>query len=74
MSNVEKISISLPREMIDYIKESVERGYYASTSEVLREAVRDWQRKEIERRYEALKPKSLAHLKRMIQKGDRLSG
>jgi antitoxin ParD1/3/4 len=69
MSNVEKISVSLPREMIDYMRESVDRGYYASTSEVLREAVRDWQRKEIDRRYENLRPKSHADLKRMIQEG-----
>jgi antitoxin ParD1/3/4 len=69
MSNVEKISVSLPREMIDYMRESVEHGYYASTSEVLREAVRDWQRKEVVRRYENLKPKSFADLKRMVQEG-----
>lgn len=69
MSNIEKISVSLPHEMIDYMRESVDRGYYASTSEVLREAVRDWQRKEVVRRYENLKPKSVADLKRMIQEG-----
>jgi antitoxin ParD1/3/4 len=69
MSNVEKISVSLPREMIDYMKESIERGLYASTSEILREAVRDWQRKEIVRRHDALTPKSHEDLRRMIQEG-----
>jgi antitoxin ParD1/3/4 len=69
MSNVEKISISLPRDMIEDIRESVERGVYATTSEALRDAVRDWQRKEIVRRYESLKPKSLADLRRMVQQG-----
>ncbi|MGH6854274.1 MAG: type II toxin-antitoxin system ParD family antitoxin [Aestuariivirga sp.] len=42
MANVEKISIALPSEMIGRIKEAVEGGTYASTSEVIREALRDW--------------------------------
>jgi antitoxin ParD1/3/4 len=69
MSNVEKISIALPSEMIEDIKEAVDRGDYATTSEVVRDALRDWQRREIVRRHEALKPKSLADLKRMVREG-----
>src|ERR1700679_3787377 len=69
MSNVEKISIALPSEMIEDIKEAVDRGDYATTSEVLRDAVRDWQRREVVRRYENLRPKSLADLKRMVREG-----
>ena len=40
MSAPEKISITLPTEMITAIKARVDAGNYASTSEVLREAMR----------------------------------
>ena len=36
----EKLSITLPAEMVSIIKARVQSGSYASTSEVLREAVR----------------------------------
>ncbi len=42
MSTVEKVSIALPREMTAMLKEVVKAGEYASTSEVVREALRDW--------------------------------
>ena len=45
----EKISITLPPDMLSDIKERVEAGHYASTSEVIREAIRLWQRVEEER-------------------------
>jgi antitoxin ParD1/3/4 len=44
MQNAEKLSITLTSEMVRTIKESVESGEYASTSEVLRDAFRIWQR------------------------------
>jgi antitoxin ParD1/3/4 len=44
----EKLSITLPPEMVRTIKGKVEAGAYASTSEVIREAVRVWQRQEEE--------------------------
>ncbi|HEY2068978.1 MAG TPA: ribbon-helix-helix protein, CopG family [Rhizomicrobium sp.] len=43
MSNVEKISIALPSEMLETIRDAVESGGYATTSEVIREALRHWQ-------------------------------
>ena len=46
----EKLSITLPSEMVRTIKEKVEAGIYGSTSEVIREAVRLWQREEEEHR------------------------
>jgi antitoxin ParD1/3/4 len=49
MSNVEKISVSLPKEMASLLKNVVATGAYASTSEIMREAVRDWQEKQEER-------------------------
>jgi antitoxin ParD1/3/4 len=41
-SKVQKISIALPKEMIEDIRYAVGTGQYASTSEVIREAVREW--------------------------------
>jgi antitoxin ParD1/3/4 len=46
----EKLSITLPTEMVTLIKTRVEAGDYASTSEVLREAMRVWMRQEEEHR------------------------
>jgi antitoxin ParD1/3/4 len=46
----EKLSITLPTEMVNLIKTRVEAGDYASTSEVLRAAMRVWMRQEEEHR------------------------
>lgn len=45
MATVEKISIALPPEMTALVREAVDTGEYASSSEVIREALRDWKRK-----------------------------
>ena len=45
MTAVAKISIALTSEQFGAIREAVEAGEYATTSEVVREAVRDWQSK-----------------------------
>src|SRR4249920_2552672 len=42
---VQKISIALPKEMVDDIRYAVDSGQYATTSEVIREAVREWRGK-----------------------------
>jgi len=42
MSTIEKISIALPLEMITIVRGAVETGEFASTSEVVRDALRDW--------------------------------
>jgi antitoxin ParD1/3/4 len=42
MSNVEKISIALTPDLALLVQQAVESGGYASTSEVIREALRDW--------------------------------
>ncbi len=44
----EKISITLPLDMLTDIKKKVKAGAYASTSEVIREAMRLWQKQEEE--------------------------
>ncbi len=45
MSSVEKISIALPPEMVAQLRQAVDTGEYASSSEVVRDALRDWTRK-----------------------------
>ncbi len=40
--SVEKISIALPPEMVAQVRQAVETGEYASSSEVVRDALRDW--------------------------------
>jgi antitoxin ParD1/3/4 len=47
MSSVEKISIALPPEMVAQVRRAVEAGEYASSSEVIRDALRDWARKRV---------------------------
>ena len=43
MAEVQKISIALTTEQIGSLKAAVETGEYATTSEIVREAIRDWQ-------------------------------
>lgn len=43
-ANVEKISVALTPELAATVRQAVASGDYASTSEVIREALRDWQR------------------------------
>src|SRR5277367_1070968 len=42
MPTVEKISIALPAEMATLVRGAVETGEYASASEVVRDALREW--------------------------------
>lgn len=42
MSTVEKITIALTPEMAGFVRSAVEAGEYASTSEAIRDAVREW--------------------------------
>lgn len=44
MSDIEKITISLPGEMVAEIKEAVAAGEFTNTSEAIREALRQWRR------------------------------
>ena len=45
MATVEKLSIALTPEMAKEVRMAVKNGEYASSSEVIREALRDWGRK-----------------------------
>ncbi|WP_349631088.1 ribbon-helix-helix domain-containing protein [Bradyrhizobium jicamae] len=44
-SKVEKLSVALTGEQVSSLKAAVDAGEYATTSEIVREAVRDWQLK-----------------------------
>jgi antitoxin ParD1/3/4 len=63
MSKIERLTITLPGEMAAEVKGAIETGDYASTSEVVREALRDWKLKR------ALRLQELAALKADIDKG-----
>ena len=42
MHSAEKLSITLPAEMVRVIRAKVDEGSYGSNSEVIREAMRGW--------------------------------
>ena len=44
MSDLEKITISLPGEMVAEIKAAIEAGEFTNTSEAIRDALRQWRR------------------------------
>lgn len=52
MGKIEKVSIALPAEMLETVKDAVSSGQYASTSEVVREALREWELRQGLRRAE----------------------
>jgi putative addiction module CopG family antidote len=45
MAAIERLTITLPAEMAELVKGAVNDGDYASSSEVIREALRDWKMK-----------------------------
>lgn len=63
MAEIERMTITLPPEMAAVVKGAVEGGDYASSSEVVREALRDWKTKR------ALQLQELASLKADIDRG-----
>lgn len=42
MTAVEKVTVSLTAEMAGYVRDAVGAGQYASASEAIREAMREW--------------------------------
>jgi antitoxin ParD1/3/4 len=63
MPDIERLTITLPSEMAAIVKGAVAGGDYASSSEVVREALRDWKLKR------ALNMEKLAALKAEIDRG-----
>jgi antitoxin ParD1/3/4 len=43
MAEIERLSVALPAPMAKSVREAVEKGEYASTSEVIRDALRLWE-------------------------------
>ncbi len=63
MTTVEKLSITLTPEMARDVRMAVKSGEYASSSEVIREALRDWHRKR------ALQDQEIEELRSAWRKG-----
>ena len=63
MSAIERQTVTRPQEMASVVREAVAAGDYASSSEVIRAALRDWKTKR------ALQLEELAALKADIDKG-----
>ena len=63
MAEIERLTITLPAEIAAVVKSAVEAGDYASTSEVIRSALHDWNAKR------ALHLEDLAALKSAIETG-----
>ena len=50
MHAVERMTITMPAELAETLRQTVAGGEYASTSEVVREALREWtRRRDVER-------------------------
>jgi len=43
LPDIQKVSVALTGEQLAALKAAVEAGEYATTSEIVREAIRDWQ-------------------------------
>ncbi|MEI9985299.1 MAG: ribbon-helix-helix protein, CopG family [Aliidongia sp.] len=63
MPEIERLTITLPAEMAAVVRSAVDGGDYASSSEVVREALREWKMKRMPQLQE------LAMLKADIDKG-----
>jgi antitoxin ParD1/3/4 len=63
MSTIERMTITMPADMAAVVKAAVDSGDYASTSEVVRDALREWKMKR------AIQLQEIAALKTDIDKG-----
>ena len=63
MSDIQKVSVALTAEQLNTLKAAVETGEYATTSEIVREAIRDWQFKR------ELRQEDVKRLRRMWDEG-----
>jgi antitoxin ParD1/3/4 len=69
MSEIFKISVALTGEQLDRVRGVVETGEYATTSEVIRDALRAWD----DSRDVHLRPQDIRRLRSLIDEG-RASG
>jgi antitoxin ParD1/3/4 len=63
MPNVEKISVALTPDMAAFVRDAVESGEYASSSEIIREALREWKQKRL------VQVQQIDELRRLWQEG-----
>lgn len=68
MRTIEKISIALPPEMIAQLRQAVDTGEYSSSSEVVRDALRDWTHKR------QLQQNGIAELRQLWQEAREKNG
>ena len=72
MSKLERITVTMPEEMAAKMRAAVESGEYATTSEIVREALRDWNEYQ-ERRHAKLEKLRAEIAKGMIGKSRPIS-
>ena len=66
-TKVQKLSIALPKEMVADIRTAVDSGRYATASEVIREAVREWRDKPRELPERVRVPKTKEEFRKRLQ-------
>lgn len=65
MAKLERVTVTMPAEMAAKLRAAVEAGEYATTSEVVREALRRWAEKQERREQE------LERLRAIIAEGEK---
>jgi antitoxin ParD1/3/4 len=63
MAKLERITVTMPEAMVAKMRAAVESGEYATTSEIVREALRDWEE------YQERRQVKLAQLRTLIKEG-----
>ena len=61
MATVEKMSIALTQDMVSLVRQAVASGEYASNSEVIRDALREWKIKRTVQQQQIEELRSLWH-------------
>jgi antitoxin ParD1/3/4 len=64
MAKLERITVTMPEAMAAKMRAAVESGEYATTSEIVREALRDWEE------YQERRQIGLQKLRSLIKEGE----
>jgi antitoxin ParD1/3/4 len=64
MANIERVTVTVSADLAATLRSTVDEGEYASTSEIVREALRDWTRKRDQER------RDLETLRQLVREGD----
>jgi antitoxin ParD1/3/4 len=65
MSKLERITVTMPEAMVAKMRAAVDKGEYATTSEIVREALRDWNDEQERREIK------LVRLRELIAEGEK---